>query len=219
MHFIGPLYCSQLFDCLLIQVSKQPIRWQQLSALRHVDTVKRSCWSSSWASEWGRKVALNVAWLVPNGLVWVLQKQLIYWDLHLEPSAGFTENGLINRKSGRSVGEDAMLMQEVRGGWSDWFRMTERQQSLIKPIGTTKVHRRASTFWTLKQQGYSWRPPVRLLSARNRKKIAIAHHRCAADNSAATGWCCHANMDHHLIESVPQRIKAVLKTEVGPAQY
>ncbi len=28
-----------------------------------------------------------------NGLVWVFQKLLIYWDFHAQPSLGFTENG------------------------------------------------------------------------------------------------------------------------------
>ncbi len=36
---------------------------------------------------------LGLEWLlVPDGLVWVFQKQLIYWDFHAQPSLGFTEN-------------------------------------------------------------------------------------------------------------------------------
>ncbi len=37
---------------------------------------------------------LGLEWLlVPDGLVWVFQKLLIYWDFHAQPSLGFTENG------------------------------------------------------------------------------------------------------------------------------
>ncbi len=32
---------------------------------------------------------LGLEWLlVPDGLVWVFQKQLIYWDFHAQPSLG-----------------------------------------------------------------------------------------------------------------------------------
>ncbi len=51
-----------------------------------------------------------------DGLVWVFQKLLIYWDFHTQPSLGFTENGLKKRKypvSGSCVDENALLMSEV----------------------------------------------------------------------------------------------------------
>ncbi len=35
---------------------------------------------------------------MPDGLVWVFQKPLIYWDFHAQPSLGFTENGQKKRK-------------------------------------------------------------------------------------------------------------------------
>ncbi|KAF7667055.1 hypothetical protein LDENG_00080500 [Lucifuga dentata] len=47
------------------------------------------------------------------------------------PSLGFTENGPKKRKypvSGSSLGENALLMPEVRGEWPDRFKMIERQQ-------------------------------------------------------------------------------------------
>ncbi len=63
-------------------------------------------------------MTLNVEWLlVPDGLVRVIKKMLIYWDFHAQPSLGFTENGPKKRKypvSG-SVDEKALLMSEVRG--------------------------------------------------------------------------------------------------------
>ena len=42
-----------------------------------------------------------------------------------------TENGPKMRQypvSGTSLGENALLMPEVRGEWPDWFKMIERQQ-------------------------------------------------------------------------------------------
>jgi len=41
---------------MLTQTSNQPITWQQLTVFRHVDMVKMVCWSSNWASEWGRVI-------------------------------------------------------------------------------------------------------------------------------------------------------------------
>ena len=60
-----------------------------------------------------------------------LQKLLIYWDFHAEPSLGFTENGLNKRKypvSGNCV--DKKCLVDVRGQrrMADWFEMMERQQ-------------------------------------------------------------------------------------------
>ncbi len=36
--------------------------------------------------------------LVPDGLDWVFQKLLIFWDYHTQPSLGFTENALEKQK-------------------------------------------------------------------------------------------------------------------------
>ncbi len=55
----------------------------------------------------------------------------IYWDFHTQPSLGFTENGLNKIKypvSGSCVDENVLLMSEVRGEWTDWLEMIERQQ-------------------------------------------------------------------------------------------
>ncbi len=57
--------------------------------------------------------------LVPDGLVWVFQKLLIFWDFHAQPSLGFTENGPNKRKypvSGSCVDENTLpgLMTESR---------------------------------------------------------------------------------------------------------
>ncbi|MDF4259779.1 hypothetical protein P3388_25940 [Vibrio parahaemolyticus] len=57
----------------------------------------------------------------------------IYWDFHTQPSLGFTEDGPKKKKypvSSSSLGENALLMPEVRGEWPDWFKMIERQQEV-----------------------------------------------------------------------------------------
>ncbi len=124
---------------------------------------------------------LNVEWLlVPDGLVWVFQKLLIYWDFHTQPSLGFTENGPKKRKypvSGRCVDENVLLMSEVRGEWTDWVEMIERQQPVTKITtrynhGMQNTISECTTSWTLKQMGSSSRRPHRvpLLSDKNRKR-------------------------------------------------
>ncbi len=65
----------------------------------------------------------NKTWNLKNlkladGMVWVFQKLLIYWDFHAQPSLGFTENSPKKRKypvSGSCVDENALLMSEVNG--------------------------------------------------------------------------------------------------------
>ncbi len=77
-------------------------------------------------------MTVNVEWLlVPDRLVSVFHKLLIYWDFHTQSSLGFTENGPKKRKypvSGSCMDENALLMSEVRGEWADWLEMIERQQ-------------------------------------------------------------------------------------------
>ncbi len=77
-----------------------------------------------WTLEW---------LLVPDGLVWVFEKLLIYWDFYAQQSLAITKNGPKKRKypvSGSCVDENALLMSEVRGEWADWSEMIERQQQL-----------------------------------------------------------------------------------------
>ncbi len=69
-------------------------------------------------------MTVNIAWLG-------LSKLLICWDFHVEPTLGFTENGQKKRKhpvSCSSLGENALLMPEVRGECPGWFKMIEIQQ-------------------------------------------------------------------------------------------
>ncbi len=65
-----------------------------------------------------------------DGLVWVFQKLLIYWDFHAQPSLGFTENDLEKRNypESSSCVEENALMSEVRREWTDWLEMIENKQ-------------------------------------------------------------------------------------------
>ncbi len=115
--------------------------------------------------------------LVPDGLVWVFQKLLIYWDFHLQPSLGFTENGLKKRKypvSGSCVDENALLMSKLRGGWlvRDDRKATVTQITTRYNQGMQNTISERTTHRTLKQMNYSSRRPHRvpLLSAKNRKR-------------------------------------------------
>ncbi len=64
-------------------------------------------------------MTLNVEWLlVPDGLVLVFQKLLIYFDFNAQLSLGFTENGPKKRNdpvSGSCVDINALLMSEENG--------------------------------------------------------------------------------------------------------
>ncbi len=44
---------------LVTQIAHQPITWQQLNAIRHLDVVKMICWSPNRASESGKKGYLS----------------------------------------------------------------------------------------------------------------------------------------------------------------
>ncbi len=135
--------------------------------------------------------------LVPDGLVWVFQKLLIYWLFHAQPSLGFTENGPIKRKypvSGSCVDENALLKSEVRGEWTDWLEMIESNsnnhsfhQGMQNTISERTTHR------TLKQMGYSSRRPHRVLflSANNRKRrlqFAQAHQNWTIEDWKNIPW-------------------------------
>ncbi len=116
--------------------------------------------------------------LVPDGLVWVFQKLLIYWDFHTQLSLGFTENGPIKRKypvSGSCVDKNALLMSDVRG--ECWLVRDDRKTTVTQITtrynqGMQNTISERTTRWTLKQMGYSSRGPhqVPLLSAKNSKR-------------------------------------------------
>ncbi len=171
-----------LFNCLVTQIANQPITWQQLNAFRHLDVVKKTCWSSNRASEWGRKGDLS--------------------DF---------ERGMIvgARRAGRSISKTADLgfshttISRVYREWSEKEKISsERQLCGRKCLVDVRGHRRMgrlvrddikakvtqitarynqgiqntiserTTRRALKQMGYSSRRPHRvpLLSAKNQKR-------------------------------------------------
>jgi len=59
---------------------------------------------------------------VPDGPVLVFYNLLNYWDFHTQPFLGFRKNGVKREKHPvccSLVGENALLMLEVRGKWAD----------------------------------------------------------------------------------------------------
>ncbi len=117
---------------LVTQIANQPITCQQLNAFRQMWWRLAEVQTEHQKEEERGFKWLNMEWLlVPDGLVWVFQKLLIYWDFHAQPSIVFTENSPKKRKypvSGSCVDENALLMSKVRGEWADWLEMIERQQ-------------------------------------------------------------------------------------------
>ncbi len=143
--------------------------------------MKMTCWSSNRASERGRKGFkwLNVEWLlVPDGLIWVFQKLLI-WDFHTQPSLGFTANGLKKEK----ISSERQLcgwkcLVDVRGQRRMDRLVRDDRKATVAQI-TTRYNQdlqntisEHTTHRTLKQMGFSSRRPHRvpLMSAKNRTR-------------------------------------------------
>ncbi len=122
-------------------------------------------------------MTLNVEWLlVPDGLVWVFQKLLIYWDFHSQPSLGFTENGLKKRKypvSGSCEDKTPCWCQSRMGRLvRDDRKATVTQITARYNQGMQNTISEHTTHRTLKQMDYSSKRahPVPLLSVKNRKR-------------------------------------------------
>lgn len=61
-------------------------------------------------------MTLYIKWLlVPDGLVWVFQKLLVYWDYHTQPSVGFTEWSEREKISSEFRGETEEMGGEEEG--------------------------------------------------------------------------------------------------------
>lgn len=78
------------FDCSCKWNVISQLHGLQLHGFRHVDMIQTTRWSSSGASEWGRKMI--------EELVCVFQRLLIYWAFPTQPSVSFKENGLEKKK-------------------------------------------------------------------------------------------------------------------------
>ncbi len=142
-------------------------------------------------------MTLNVEWLlVPDRMVWVFPKLMIYWDFHAQPSLGFTENGPKKRKypvSGSCVDKNALLMSEVRGVVRDWLEMKGNSNSNNHLLGMQNSISERTTRRTLKQMGYSSRRPHRvpLLSTKNRKRrlrFIQAHQNWTIEDWKNVAW-------------------------------
>ncbi len=103
--------------------------------------------------ERGFKWLWTLEWLlVPDRLVWVFQKLLIYWDFHAQPSLRFTESGPKKRKypvSGSCVDENALLMSEVRGQRRMGRMVRDDRKATVTQITTREKPRYAEYhLWT-----------------------------------------------------------------------
>ncbi len=116
--------------------------------------------------------------LVPDELVWVFKKLLIYWDFHTQPSLGFTENGLKKKISSERQLCGWKCLVDVRGQRRMDRLLRDDRNATVTQI-TTRYNQgmqntisERTTRRTLKQMSYSSRRPHRvpLLSAKNRKQ-------------------------------------------------
>lgn len=78
------------FDCSCKWNVISQLHGLKLHGFRHVDMIQTIRWSSSGASEWGRKMI--------EELVCIFQRLLIYWAFPTQPSVSFKENGLEKKK-------------------------------------------------------------------------------------------------------------------------
>ncbi len=108
-------------------------------------------------------MTLNVEWLlVPDGLVWVFQKLLIYWDFHAQPSPGFTKNGPEKRKypvSSSCVDGNAFCQRRMGRLVRDVRKATVTQITTCYNQVMQNTISVRTTGRTLKQMGYSSRRP------------------------------------------------------------
>jgi len=118
-----------------------------------------------------------VEWLlVPDELVWIFQKLLIYWDFEAQPSLGFTENGPKKWKYPVSAVVWTKMpcwcqrSEEIGQTVRDDRKATVTQITTRYKQGMQNTISEYITRQTLKQMGYSSRRPHRvpLLSAMNR---------------------------------------------------
>ncbi len=142
-------------------------------------------------------MTLNVEWLlVPDGLVWVFQKLLIYWDFHAQPSPGFTKNGPEKRKypvSSSCVDGNAFCQRRMGRLVRDVRKATVTQITTCYNQVMQNTISVRTTRRTLKQMGYSSRRPhwLPLLLAKNRKlrlQFTQAHQNWTKEDWKNVAW-------------------------------
>ncbi len=125
-----------------------------------------------------RQVTLNVEWLlVPDGLVWVFHKLLIYWDFHAQPRVyrEWSEKEKISSEPqlwGRKCLVDVRGQRRMGRLVRDDTKATVTQITTRYSQDMQNTISKRTTPWTLKQMSNSSRRPHRvlLLSAKNRKR-------------------------------------------------
>ncbi len=137
-----------------------------------------------------------------DGLIWVFQKLLIYWDFHTQPALGFTENGPKQRKYpviGSCVDGGRKCLVDVRGQRRMDRLVRDDRKTTVTQI-TTRYNQgmqntisERTTRRTLKQMGYSSRRPHRvpLLSAKNRKRriqFTQTHQNWTIEDCKNVAW-------------------------------
>ncbi len=137
--------------------------------------------------------------LVPDGLVWVFQKLLIYWDFHTQPSLGLqrivwkkkisSKRQLCGQKCLVDIRGQRRMGRLVRDDWKATVTqiITRYNQGMQNTISECTTRR------TLKQMGYSSRRPhlVPFLSAKNRKRrlqFAQAHQNWTIEDWKNVAW-------------------------------
>ncbi len=92
---------------------------------------------------------MNEEWLlVPDGLVWIFKKLLIYWDFHTQPALGFTENGPKQEKisSERQLCGRKCLV-DVRGQRRMGRLVRDDRKATVTQI-TTRYNQDMQNLWT-----------------------------------------------------------------------
>ncbi len=116
--------------------------------------------------------------LVPDGLIWVFQKLLIYWDFHTQPSLVYREWSEKEKISSERQLCERKCLVDVRGQRRMGRLVRDDRKKTVTQItarynqGMQNTISEHTTRRTLKQRVYSSRTPhrVSLLSAKNRKR-------------------------------------------------
>ncbi len=138
--------------------------------------------------------------LVPDGLVWLFQKLLIYWYFHARPSLGFYREWSEQEK----ISSERQLcgwkcLVDVRGRRRMGRLVRDDRKATVTQIitrynqGMQNTISECTTHWTMKHMGYSSRRPHRvpLLSAKNRKRrlqFAQAHRNWTIEDWKNVAW-------------------------------
>ena len=116
-HYVG--HClSFIFHAL----SDNFIIWQQLSAYKDPEIVKRCCCCLEQTSEMWSK------WMIVGAIQGGLSISETAVFLGFSHTTVFKKNGVEkkckNPVSSSSVGKNTLLMRQVRGEWPGWFKLT-----------------------------------------------------------------------------------------------